>query len=259
MGQAKRGLVSQVCPAGLVHASFPILVGGNTVAVLETLGLAREKTNPAELTALFRRFFHAQRGVNGDGEFEKMLDAFEAQERFTEKQIDAAFLLIEVLAQCLSTHASRYRDVFTNAIPASLVRAMEFAKNGYSDPDLSAIRVAAEAGLTRQRLAQLFRKFMGMTYAEWIVRHRLSVAMAKLRGGADSILDIADTCGFGTVSSFYRAFQRFTGVTPNRYRLGDDPRTEIPFEKKRNLPKVEGSNLISYNWRDAQADFGAAG
>ena len=225
---ANGALESRVCLAGLTHATTPIVVDGHSVAVLEITGLAIQGAVPVELTENFRRFLQTERLVGNDEGIGKILNAFETLERHSEREIGAIYALVEVLSEWIGTHASLYPDVAARAVPTPLARAKDFAKNRYSDAGLTSIQVAAEVGITSQRLAQLFREFMGMTFGEWIARHRVSIAMAKLRGSHSSILDIAEESGFGTVSSFYRAFEKFAGVSPNRYRQGEDPANRDP-------------------------------
>ena len=224
---AKGVLESRTCLAGLTHATVPIIVGGNSVAVLEMTGLALETSNPTKLTDSFRRFLQRERAAGNDSKIGKILEALETLERYSEKEIAAIFALVEVLAHWISTHAAHYPEVLAQVVSAPLAHAMEYSKRRYADSSLTAADVAAEAGITCQRLAQLFRKSMGMTFSEWIVRYRLSMAMARLRSSEAALLDISDECGFGTASSFYRAFQKFMGITPNRYRLGDEPTSKV--------------------------------
>lgn len=109
------------------------------------------------------------------------------------------------------------------AMPAPLVRAVRFAEQHYDDPELTSASVASRAGVTPQRMAQLFRGFFGITYSEWLARKRVMAAMRLLRNSPMLILDVALAAGFGSISSFNRVFHKQTGITPHEYRDGKEP------------------------------------
>ena len=53
---------------------------------------------------------------------------------------------------------------------------------------------------------------------------RVSMALERLRGGQERILDIALACGFQSISSFQRSFRAQSGITPGEYRRGVEPK-----------------------------------
>jgi AraC-like DNA-binding protein len=109
------------------------------------------------------------------------------------------------------------------AIPAPLARAVKFAGRHFADPALRESRVAAEVGVTPQRLAQLFQNSFGITYSVWLARKRVAAAEALLCDSRKRIVDIALTVGFGSVASFNRVFRKHTGMTPGECRSGKKP------------------------------------
>ena len=50
------------------------------------------------------------------------------------------------------------------------------------------------------------------------IRDRLNAAAAALRAGDDTVLAIAESCGFENLSYFNRMFKRKFGLTPREYR-----------------------------------------
>ncbi len=115
------------------------------------------------------------------------------------------------------------KEISGNALPVILVRAIKFAEENHHRADLSSAQVASAVGVTPQRLAQLFRRFLGETFTDWLSCHRISIAMRLLRDGQSRILDISGECGFAALSSFNRNFRKWTGISPRHYRQGVEP------------------------------------
>jgi AraC-like DNA-binding protein len=70
---------------------------------------------------------------------------------------------------------------------------------------------ARDLGLTSTRLTHLFRRYLGVSPHQYVVRHRLAASTALLdqgRGVSDSCWD----SGFENLSHFCRSFQRAFGV-----------------------------------------------
>jgi two-component system response regulator YesN len=68
-------------------------------------------------------------------------------------------------------------------------------------------------------IGRLFKKEMGMTYAEYKINCRLKFAESMIVQGDDRIIDIAYECGFNSISYFNRAFQKKFGMSPTEYRI----------------------------------------
>lgn len=83
--------------------------------------------------------------------------------------------------------------------------------------DWSIDRAATEAGLSRRRLTDLFRRSVGKTFGDYLSELRLRHAARLLRGGEHSILGVVFACGFNDVSNFYRVFRRRYGVAPGEW------------------------------------------
>jgi len=103
-------------------------------------------------------------------------------------------------------------------LPKPLARALHHARVHFSDPKLTAKGVAADSGVSQQRLARLFREFMATTFTGWLARYRIAKARELLLKSDDKILDIALACGFGAISSFNRVFRKQNGMAPRAFR-----------------------------------------
>ena len=78
--------------------------------------------------------------------------------------------------------------------------------------------VAAQLGMSRRRFTGLFREVTGTTWGEYLRRLRVEHAKRLLRSTGRSVLAVTFESGFDDLSSFYRAFRRHEGVSPQRWR-----------------------------------------
>ncbi len=90
----------------------------------------------------------------------------------------------------------------------------------YGLPELK--EVAPQLGISvstlKRRLAELDTHYQGVCDA---LRQRL--ALQYVREPERSMVDVAFMLGFSELSTFYRAFKRWTGTTPQQYRRQFQP------------------------------------
>lgn len=77
---------------------------------------------------------------------------------------------------------------------------------------------ASNLGLSRRRFTQLFREVTGTSWLSYVRRLRIDHAKRLLRSTERTVLSVAFECGFDDLSTFYRAFKRETGISPNHWR-----------------------------------------
>jgi len=100
---------------------------------------------------------------------------------------------------------------------ARAVRAAQIIEASYAEP-LSIAGLAADVGLTRRRLADAFKRALGVSPYNYILSRRLEAAAERLRAGAACVIDVALDCGFGDLSEFTRRFSARYGSPPGRDR-----------------------------------------
>ena len=69
-----------------------------------------------------------------------------------------------------------------------------------------------------EHISRTFKKYMNMSPTAFINSLRIDKACEKLKHSKQSILDIAYSLGFESVSYFYRVFRDLVGMTPLEYR-----------------------------------------
>ena len=85
--------------------------------------------------------------------------------------------------------------------------------------ELGLAALAEVAGMSPRHLSRLFSAELGMTPAAYVELTRVDIARRLLEDSSAPIKGIAHIAGFGTVSTFRRAFLRRLGVSPTQYRL----------------------------------------
>ena len=80
--------------------------------------------------------------------------------------------------------------------------------------------LASIAGLSPYHFLRIFKKEVGMTPHQYIIKTRLSTAQYLLTTTGHTVSDIAYEVGFKDESSFCRAFRVRTGLTPLAFRAG---------------------------------------
>lgn len=78
--------------------------------------------------------------------------------------------------------------------------------------------LASVLGISRESLSRDFGAWYGMPLSAYLKQRQITHAQALLDKSGLSTTRIAYVCGFGTRRTFYRAFKRVTGMSPDQYR-----------------------------------------
>ncbi len=89
--------------------------------------------------------------------------------------------------------------------------------------NLTARRIAVREGaaachLSPSRFATVFRRTMGLSFGQFVLRSRLAHATRLLLNSNVSVDAIATSLGFSDVSHFYHSFTKHYACTPAQYR-----------------------------------------
>ena len=78
--------------------------------------------------------------------------------------------------------------------------------------------LATLLGVSRERLSRDFAAAYGVPLSTYLKRRQIRHAQQLLASSRFSTTRIGYLCGFGTRRTFYRAFRRDTGLSPDQYR-----------------------------------------
>lgn len=93
-------------------------------------------------------------------------------------------------------------------------------KTPYLEPELNLTMVSEILGYTRNQMSYVINHVLKQTFYELVNTRRIEFVLQQM-AVADSkqtILDMAINAGFNSVSGFYSAFKKHTGMTPAKYR-----------------------------------------
>ncbi|MCP5053409.1 MAG: helix-turn-helix domain-containing protein, partial [bacterium] len=91
----------------------------------------------------------------------------------------------------------------------------------YRDVDISLQSLAGKLSITPHQLSQLLNEQLECNFPDFINSHRVEEAKKIMRspdGSGRKITMVALDVGFNAMPTFYRAFRKFTGMTPNHYK-----------------------------------------
>ena len=94
-------------------------------------------------------------------------------------------------------------------------------KKKYKSPDYSARKLADELGLSSFQLSRWLKRIYGRSYAEIVLALRIKDAKKLLEDPKKAELameDIGVLVGFKNTYSFFIAFKKYAGTTPNEWK-----------------------------------------
>ncbi len=98
-------------------------------------------------------------------------------------------------------------------------RVIDYINENYVH-NLSREGLAASVDMHPDNLSKLFNAYKNMRIGDYINELRIRDAAERLRANGESVIDIAFSTGFESLRTFNRAFKKYTGTTPEKYRLG---------------------------------------
>src|SRR5258708_11923849 len=88
---------------------------------------------------------------------------------------------------------------------------------GHLSDDVSLLTVAEQANVSPFHFARMFRKTVGLTPHQFVLRQRIQRAMTFLDEGELPLSQIAIESGFCDQAHFTHAFRKIAGMTPTQY------------------------------------------
>ena len=93
----------------------------------------------------------------------------------------------------------------------------------YLDETISLQSLAQKLNIQPYQLSQLLNEKMDQGFSDFINYHRIQEAkkiLAGPKGAEKKNTAVAFDVGFNSMTAFYKAFKKFTGMTPNQYKKG---------------------------------------
>lgn len=101
-----------------------------------------------------------------------------------------------------------------------MIRYVETDKN-YLDSNLSLEKVSAELGVNNSYLSRLIHSEMKINFSDYVNRLRVEEAKAYMNRDEFmnyNLISIGLEAGFNSKTTFYKAFKKYTGITPSEFK-----------------------------------------
>lgn len=95
-------------------------------------------------------------------------------------------------------------------------KAVSYIHNHLNDP-ITLPMLCKEVSLNQCYFCNLFRKEVGMTFREYLLTQRITLAKKLLQNTDLPLTIVAEKCGFNQLSYFCTSFKKAEGITPLAY------------------------------------------
>jgi two-component system response regulator YesN len=96
--------------------------------------------------------------------------------------------------------------------------ALSFIQDNFAQPDLSVSSISEKFNVSVSYLSRIFKKQTGLGVLDYIHKIRLEEAKKLLKDSSLNVKDIADRVGYYNTVTMTRAFRKYEGVTPGKFR-----------------------------------------
>ena len=100
--------------------------------------------------------------------------------------------------------------------------ARDYILQNLGNEELSVSLVAKECNLSAEHLNRIFRKVMGSSLGQYIIKERMELAGRLLSEGKVSASMVAQEVGYPNYSYFSASFKKYYGISPQRYTRRED-------------------------------------
>ena len=137
------------------------------------------------------------------------------------RSIGAFFNLMAMIAErpefnTVSTN-SAYSNVMSQKISQRMERVSKYIQDHYQGT-ITLSEIADVASMTEQSFSRWFRQTSGLTFVDYLMQLRTTVASNLLINTNKAMTEVAEESGFNSSSSFNRAFLKIKGCSPREFR-----------------------------------------
>jgi len=120
--------------------------------------------------------------------------------------------MLLLLTQLLAERAGAAAQLDRRVAAARAVLDARFAE------DISLAQLAAAAHLSVRQLSELFRRQLGMSPGQYQLEQRMQHGWLLLEQGSLPVQQVAEQCGYASLSAFSDRFRRHFGLAPSHFR-----------------------------------------
>ena len=202
------------CFAGLMETMVPVQLGIKPIGFLKTGQVLvtdseefDEKVFKGKLIAL----------KYSEEETTDLLQLYKTSAKMDRAKYDSMIVLLGVIALQMAEFLNRLL-LETKSDEPDLIREIKAFVMERIDEKISLTEVAEKAGVSVFYFCKLFKKSTGMTFTEFVNRKRVELAKGELVNTDYTIIHIAYSVGYQSLSQFNRSFLKYAGESPSKYR-----------------------------------------
>ena len=126
------------------------------------------------------------------------------------------YVLINDLPEDVA-QTERVARILNKDILAKLIVVFRHINQNYNNP-VTIKEAAKMIGYSPNYFVKFWKRYMGITFHEYLNNLRIQTAMGRLISEDIPIAEIAAETGYPNVKTFNRLFKTHTGMTPSKYR-----------------------------------------
>lgn len=126
-------------------------------------------------------------------------------------------LMLEIVRTLGVREKTRQEEKRLHKQAAFLTALDRFLNASYMNP-VTLEQAAGACGYSKYHFTRWMRQTVNMNFSDYLSAFRLERAVFLLKNTDKGVTEIALDCGFGTLRSFHRQFQKFYGKTPRELR-----------------------------------------
>lgn len=100
-------------------------------------------------------------------------------------------------------------------VDKSMINVLEYIDAHITD-EISLKKASQLAHLTESTFSRYFAKCNGIGFKRYVMIKKIEYAIELLNTTDLSVIDVAYSCGFSSISGFYETFRKITGTTPHK-------------------------------------------
>lgn len=203
------------CYANLYDSMVPIRTGRKIIGFLQTGQVALAPLTSSDFDSVHQEL--VANGIDIDPNVAR--EAYLRSRCLSVDEYNGFVRMLEIFADMLGAAANAL--VLENhprkdggIVPKSLV----YLEKSYQRK-LTLGEVARASGASERHFCKVFKSETGLTFVNYLNRHRVEKAKQRLRESNRHVSEIAFEVGFESIAQFNRCFKRFAGEPPSAYRL----------------------------------------
>lgn len=148
----------------------------------------------------------------------KEYGAMEEHKPYAEKNIDIMFqtFAVQLVLKLNRIIEKEPLNQVLSPMNKKVTKILEYINVNFNT-NITIDMIAENIFFDKSYICKLFKNETGMTIHTYINMRRIMLAKNLMLSG-ENATDIFEKCGFKDYSTFYRAFQKYVGVTPEKFK-----------------------------------------